>query len=87
MDLYGLWDCCAVCGAWCPKAEHEDMGRIFREDQLRQCIPTYPDFRTTSLPCSFSLSQVLGLRFFPPFPRKRAIVHDVSATQVLEVHQ
>jgi len=50
MDLYNRRDCRASCDTWCPRAEHEDMGRTFQVDLFRKNV---------------RISYLSNTRFFP----------------------
>lgn len=54
MDLFILKDCRASCDVWCPRAEHEDMGRTFQVSLFRERYPDIPSLdHTNSLSSSF----------------------------------
>jgi hypothetical protein len=70
---------CASCGTWCPRADHEDMGRIFQVG----IIPANNDhifhfFNTGSFTCFLVFFQLLRPRLLLHFVRPIPITDDVE---------
>ena len=72
---------CASCGTWCPRADHEDMGRIFQVGIIpANSVDIFHFFQDGFLYLVPVFLQLLRLRPLLHFVRPISITDDVEAT-------